>query len=384
MKTAATDHMKYLDTMEAVDSDIMNNVLKMVDSYDYHRYTAGDVRAALNKETLSPEDFAALLSPAAFPFLEEMAHKATYETRKHFGNAVCMFTPHYISNYCENHCVYCGFNCKNRIPRAKLTYEEIDHEMSVIAQSGLKEILILTGESRSMSDVTYIGEAVKTARKYFSTIGIEIYPLNSDEYHYLHECGADFVSVYQETYNTDKYEKMHLSGPKRVYPYRFNAQERALMGGMRGVSFGALLGLDDFRKDAFASGMHAYYIQQKYPHAEISFSTPRLRPYVNNADNNPNDVHEPQLLQVMLAYRLFMPFAGITISTREREGFRDNVIGMAATKISAGVSVGVGGHEEEAKGDEQFEISDPRSVREVHQAILNHGLQPVYTDYLWV
>lgn len=384
MKTAATDHMKYLDTMEAVDSDIMNNVLKMVDSYDYHRYTAGDVRAALNKETLSPEDFAALLSPAAFPFLEEMAHKATYETRKHFGNAVCMFTPLYIANYCENHCVYCGFNCKNRIHRAKLTYEEIDHEMSVIAQSGLKEILILTGESRSMSDVAYISEAVKTARKYFSTIGIEIYPLNSDEYHYLHECGADFVSVYQETYNTDKYEQMHLSGPKRVYPYRFNAQERALMGGMRGVSFGALLGLDDFRKDAFASGMHAYYIQQKYPHAEISFSTPRLRPYVNNADNNPNDVHEPQLLQVMLAYRLFMPFAGITISTREREGFRDNVIGMAATKISAGVSVGVGGHEEEAKGDEQFEISDPRSVREVHQAILNHGLQPVYTDYLWV
>ena len=295
-----------------------------------------------------------------------------------------MFTPLYIANYCENECVYCGFNCKNKIHRAKLTYEEIDHELSVIAATGLKEILILTGESRHMSDVEYIGEALKLARKHFSTIGIEIYPLNSDEYRYLHECGADFVSVYQETYNPVKYEQMHLSGPKRIYPYRLNAQERALMGGMRGVSFGALLGLDDFRKDAFASGMHAYYIQQKYPHAEISFSTPRLRPYVNNAENNPNDVHEPQLLQVMLAYRLFMPFAGITISTRERAGFRDNVIGMAATKISAGVSVGVGGHEEEAKGDEQFEISDPRSVAEVHNAILNHGLQPVYTDYLWV
>ena len=326
----------------------------------------------------------ALLSPAAFPFLEEMAHKAQYETRKHFGNSICMFTPLYIANYCENECVYCGFNCKNKIHRAKLTYEEIDHELATIARTGLKEILILTGESRRMSDVEYIGEALKLARKYFSTIGIEIYPLNSDEYRYLHECGADFVSVYQETYNPVKYEQMHPSGPKRVYPYRLNAQERALMGGMRGVSFGALLGLDDFRKDAFASGMHAHYIQQKYPHAEISFSTPRLRPYVNNADNNPNDVHEPQLLQVMLAYRLFMPFAGITISTRERAGFRDNVIGMAATKISAGVSVGVGGHEEEAKGDEQFEISDPRSVTEVHQAILNHGLQPVYTDYLWV
>ncbi len=384
MKITAEDPMKYLDTMEAVDSDIMDKVLNVMNHYDYHRYTAADVRSALAKDNLSPEDFAALLSPAAFPFLEEMARKAQYETRKHFGNSVCMFTPLYIANYCENECVYCGFNCKNKIHRAKLTYEEIDHELSVIAATGLKEILILTGESRHMSDVEYIGEALKLARKYFSTIGIEIYPLNSDEYRYLHECGADFVSVYQETYNPVKYEQMHLSGPKRIYPYRLNAQERALMGGMRGVSFGALLGLDDFRKDAFASGMHAYYIQQKYPHAEISFSTPRLRPYVNNAENNPNDVHEPQLLQVMLAYRLFMPFAGITISTRERAGFRDNVIGMAATKISAGVSVGVGGHEEEAKGDEQFEISDPRSVAEVHNAILNHGLQPVYTDYLWV
>lgn len=384
MKVTATDHMKYLDTMEAVDSDIMDKVLNAMDSYDYNSYTESHVRTALAKDVLNPEDFAALLSPAAFPFLEEMAHKAQYETRKHFGNSVCMFTPLYIANYCENECVYCGFNCKNKIHRAKLTYEEIDLELATIAKTGLKEILILTGESRNMSDVKYIGEALKLARKYFSTIGIEIYPLNSDEYRYLHECGADFVSVYQETYNPDKYEQMHPSGPKRVYPYRLNAQERAIMGGMRGVSFGALLGLDDFRKDAFASGMHAYYIQQKYPHAEISFSTPRLRPYVNNADNNPNDVHEPQLLQVMLAYRLFMPFTGITISTRERAGFRDNVIGMAATKISAGVSVGVGGHEEEAKGDEQFEISDPRSVGEVHQAILNHGLQPVYTDYLWV
>lgn len=384
MKVTATDHMKYLDTMEAVDLDIMDKVLNAMDSYDYNSYTESHVRTALAKDVLNPEDFAALLSPAAFPFLEEMAHKAQYETRKHFGNSVCMFTPLYIANYCENECVYCGFNCKNKIHRAKLTYEEIDLELATIAKTGLKEILILTGESRNMSDVKYIGEALKLARKYFSTIGIEIYPLNSDEYRYLHECGADFVSVYQETYNPDKYEQMHPSGPKRVYPYRLNAQERAIMGGMRGVSFGALLGLDDFRKDAFASGMHAYYIQQKYPHAEISFSTPRLRPYVNNADNNPNDVHEPQLLQVMLAYRLFMPFAGITISTRERAGFRDNVIGMAATKISAGVSVGVGGHEEEAKGDEQFEISDPRSVGEVHQAILNHGLQPVYTDYLWV
>ena len=177
---------------------------------------------------------------------------------------------------------------------------------------------------------------------------------------------------------------MHLSGPKRNFAYRFTAQERALKGGMRGVAFGALLGLDDFRKDAFAVGLHAYYIQQKYPQAEIAFSVPRLRPYINHAENNPRDVHEPQLLQVMLAYRLFLPFAGITISTRENQKFRDNVVGMIATKISAGVKVGVGGHEEEQKGDEQFEISDPRSVEEIQKMLKQRGLQPVYTDYIRV
>ncbi|MBE6067183.1 MAG: 2-iminoacetate synthase ThiH [Clostridium lundense] len=379
-----TNHMKYLDGMEAIDSDIMDKVLKLVDEYDYHQYTDNDVKNALMKDNLSLDDYAAILSPAAMPYLEHMARKAMSKTRKHFGNSVCMFTPLYISNYCENHCVYCGFNCKNKIHRGKLSLDEIEEELKEIASTGLKEILLLTGESRPMSGIEYIGESVKLAAKYFSTVGIEIYPLNSNEYAYLHECGADFVSVYQETYNPDKYEQVHLSGPKRIFPYRFHSQERALLGGMRGVAFGALLGLDDFRKDAFAAGLHAFFIQQKYSHAEISFSTPRLRPYINNADNNPNDVHEKQLLQVMLAYRLLMPFAGITISTRERAGFRDHVIGMVATKISAGVKVGVGGHKEDEKGDEQFEISDPRNVDEVHQMILSRGLQPVYTDYVRV
>ena len=208
--------------------------------------------------------------------------------------------------------------------------------------------------------------------------------MNSDEYRKLREAGADYVTVFQETYNPEKYGKLHLGGHKRVFPYRVNAQERALMGGMRGVAFAALLGLDDFRKDALATGLHAYHIQRRYPHAEISFSCPRLRPIINDATVNPHDVHETQLLQVILAYRLFLPCASITISTRERAGFRDHIIGMAATKISAGVKVGVGGHEEQAKGDEQFEISDPRSVDEVRNMIRARGLQPVFTDYVYV
>lgn len=381
-----TDHMAYQEGMDIIESDIMEQILSMTADYDYNKYTASDVLAAINREYPDVEDFKALLSPAALPMLEVMAQKAKIETSKHFGNSVCLFTPLYISNYCENYCVYCGFNCHNKINRSRLSYEEIDKELKAIADTGLEEILLLTGECRSASSVEYIGEAVKMSKKYFKTIGIEIYPLNVDEYKYLHECGADFVSVYQETYDTDRYEEVHLRGSKRSYPYRINAQERAILGGMRGVAFGSLLGLSDFRKDAFSAGIHAMLIQKKYPHAEISFSFPRIRPYINNAQANPNDVHEKQLFQIMCAYRLFMPFAGITISTRERAGFRDNVIGVTATKISAGVSVAIGGHDSDVqeKGDAQFEISDPRNLEEVCNAIKNKGLQPVYTDYVRV
>ena len=379
------DHMKYLPGMEVIESDIQEQVISRMNAYDYNRYTETDVKRALAAEYLSVEDFAALLSPAAEPFLEQMAAKATIETRKHFGNSVYLFTPLYIANYCENYCVYCGFNCHNKIRRARLDKDGIRREMEAIAKTGMEEILILTGESRKMSDVEYIGEACSIAHEYFKNVGIEVYPMNTDEYKYLHEHGADYVTVFQETYNSDKYETLHLAGHKRIFPYRLNAQERAIRGGMRGVAFAALLGLDDFRKDAFAAGVHAYLIQRKYPHAEISFSCPRLRPIINNDKINPKDVHERQLLQVMTAFRIFMPFAGLTISTRERAGFRDNVVGMCATKISAGVSTGIGSHtEEESLGDNQFEISDDRTLEQVCDAIRSRGLQPVMNDYVYV
>lgn len=384
MEENRLNHMEYIEDMEKTDSEIMDRVLSLVSSYDYDSYTEQDVLNALDKENLSVEDYGAILSPAALPYLENMARKALKLTSMHFGNSISLFTPLYIANYCENHCVYCGFNCMNKIKRGKLSFVEMEQELKAISETGLKEILILTGESRRKSDLEYIGEAVNIASRYFSTVGLEIYPLNTDEYKYLNGKGADFVSVYQETYNTDKYEEVHLKGPKRIFPYRFNSQERALSGGMRGVAFGALLGLDDYRKDAFAAGLHAFLVQKKYPHAEISFSTPRIRPFINNSGSNSKDVFEKHLLQVMLAYRLFMPFAGITISTREKPHFRDNVVGMVATKISAGVSVGVGGHDEEEKGDEQFEISDERSVDEVCRMIFDKGLQPVYSDYIRV
>ncbi len=390
--SSRTNHMEYREGMEVIESDVCEKVLSHMHTYDASQYTAEDVKAALWHETCSIEDFKALLSPAAEPFLEEMAQRARLETSRHFGNTVYLFTPLYIANYCENYCIYCGFHCYNHIQRMKLTLEQIEHEMKIIAGSGMEEILLLTGESRAHSDVQYIGEACRLARKYFRMVGLEIYPVNTEEYAYLHECGADYVTVFQETYDAEKYETLHLLGHKRVWPYRFDAQERALRGGMRGVAFSALLGLSDFRKDALASALHVYYLQRKYPQAEMSLSCPRLRPIINNDRINPMNVHETQLCQIVCAYRIFLPFVGITVSSRESASFRNGIVKIAATKVSAGVSTGIGDHEEKytgktsggMQGDEQFEISDDRSLETMYKEIAAEGLQPVLNDYLYV
>ncbi len=390
--SARKNHMEYLPGMEKIESDVCRNVIQEMHSFDYAKYTAKDVKAALEHETCTVEDFKALLSPAASSFLEQMAQRARLETSKHFGNTVYLFTPLYIANYCENYCVYCGFNCYNHIKRMRLSMEQIEKEMQVIADSGMEEILILTGESRTHSNIEYIGKACRLARKYFRMVGLEIYPVNTDEYKYLHACGADYVTVFQETYDTEKYEQLHLLGAKRVWPYRFDAQERALMGGMRGVAFSALLGLSDFRKDALASALHVYYLQRKYPHAEMSLSCPRLRPILNNDKIHPLDVHEKELCQILCAYRIFLPFVGITVSSRESAKFRNGIVKIAATKVSAGVSTGIGDHDskyngkdaEKAQGDEQFEINDNRSLAAMYRDITGEGLQPVLNDYLYV
>ncbi|MCL2754481.1 MAG: 2-iminoacetate synthase ThiH [Oscillospiraceae bacterium] len=320
-----------------------------------------------------------LLSPEAGKDLERLARLARDETRRWFGNSVSLYTPLYLANYCDNHCTYCGFSCNNDILRGKLSVAEIEAEFKAIAATGLEEILLLTGESREKSPPEYICEAVKLARSYFRTIGLEVYPLEVSEYADLHKAGADFVSVYQETYNRELYAKCHPDNtPKSDFDYRLGSQERALQAGMRGVSFGVLLGLNpDWRKDSLEAGLHAARIQRKFPHCEISFSVPRLRGSVAT------ELTERELLQIMAAYRIAFPYAGINISTRERAHFRDNVIGIAANKISAGVRVTVGGHSGgQSKGDGQFALSDERSVEQIKSAILSKGLQCVYTDYV--
>lgn len=369
----------YLPGMEVIDSDIRDAVLGAGERFDPSSYTESDVRRAIRSEP-SVEGFAAMLSPAAEPLLEEMAARAKALTRDHFGNSVCMFTPLYVSNYCVNGCVYCGFNCRNSIDRLRLDLDSVARELDAIKATGLEEVLLLTGESPSKSDVQYVCDCVRLAAERFAVVGIEVFPMNTEDYERVQQAGADYVTVFQETYDPERYDELHPTGPKSVFPYRFDSQERALRGGMRGVAFGALLGLGDFRRDAFCCGLHASLVQRRFPAAEISMSLPRLRPAAHL--DQTAGVTEAQLLQVSLAYRIFLPFAGQTISTRERPGFRDGIVGLSATKISAGVSVGIGEHSNSGHGEGQFVISDPRGVDDVVDALRSNGLQPVMADYV--
>ena len=391
MSTTTRPHIEdpcwtYRPHMDQIESPILDTVLREREHYTYDHYTADDVRRVLKEDTVDVEGLKVLLSPAAEPFLEDLAEKAKAVRTRYFGNSVYLFTPLYISNYCDNLCVYCGFNCKNQIHRAKLDEAGIEEELKSIAKTGLQDILILTGESERHSPISYIGRACELAKKYFKVVGVEIYPANVKDYTYLRECGCDYVTVFQETYNWENYKTLHLLGNKSVFPYRLETQERALRGGMRGVGLAALLGLDDFRKDAFATALHAHLLQRAYPHGEISISCPRLRPIVNDDTINPGDVGEAQLLQVILAYRLFLPYANITISTRETARFRNGVLPLAATKLSAGVSTGIGEHSSKEKkqeeGDAQFEIADSRTVAEAMEDVKALGMQVVMSDYV--
>lgn len=366
------------------DSGVMiQEVQALARGFDFHAVTPKKVEETLGKEKKTVHDLGILLSPAAGAYLEEMARMAKDLTARFFGLNIGLYTPLYIANHCVNGCTYCGYNCANEIRRARLSFAEIESEAEAIAATGLTDILLLTGESRRQSGVAYIGRAVEILAQKFKSVGIEVYPLAREEYAFLHRMGADFVSVYQETYDPVLYRAVHLVGPKKNYAWRFGANDRALSAGFRGAAFGALLGLGDFRRDVLACGAHAEQVSRKYPHAEISFSTPRIRPYPNQ-EKNETLVDERELTQVILALRLFMPWAGLSLSTRESARYRDNLIGLGITRLSAGVETGVGGHVGDGKGDEQFHKSDPRNVEEVRQAVIARGYQPVFKDYVRV
>jgi 2-iminoacetate synthase len=342
--------------------------------------TETQVRVAIHKERLKLADFWALLSPRAVPLLEEMAQAAQRVSLQHFGKTVTLFTPLYLSNYCVNSCIYCGFKTANRIARRKLSLAEVETEARAIAATGLKHLLILTGESRQQTPVSYLKDCLTVLKRYFPSVSIEVYPLTTEEYRQLARAGVDGITIFQEVYDETWYARLHPAGPKRDYRFRLGTPDRAGMAGLRTIGIGALLGLEDWRKESFATGMHARYLQQYYPEAEVSVSLPRIRPEVGGFE--PADpVSDRDLVQLVLAFRLFLPRVGITISTRESPHLRDRLVKLGVTKRSAGVSTAVGGHAQEAEGTGQFEIADPRSVSQMQAAISSQGYKPVLKDW---
>lgn len=342
--------------------------------------TPAQIANTLAKSELQVQDFLNLLSPKAAASLEEMAQAAHSLTLRHFGRTIMLFTPLYLANYCVNHCVYCGFNATNDIPRRKLTLPEVELEGQAIAKTGLQHLLILTGESRVHSPVSYIKECLEILRKYFSSVSIEIYPLTSQEYRELIAAGIDGLTVFQEVYNEQIYSVLHPKGPKRDYRNRLEAPERAGQCGIRAINIGALLGLHDWRSEVFLTGIHAAYLQKTFPEIEISISFPRMRPQFG--DYQPESpASDKDLVQSIVATRLFLPRVGITISTRENTELRDNLIRLGVTKMSAGSSTVIGGHTDNKDGIGQFEISDERSVDEMRKAISDLGYKPVMKDW---
>lgn len=349
----------------------------------------GAVAAAERGEALTPRDFMALLSPAAAPLLEDMARAAQAITLRQFGRSVQLFTPLYLANYCTNRCVYCGFNTGNRIRRSMLSPEEIEREGRAIAATGLRHILLLTGDAPKKTGPEYIAEAARRLRAFFPGIGVEVYAMTVEEYRLLTAAGVDSLTMFQETYNEELYAGLHPAGPKRDFRFRLDAPQRGAEAGMRCIGIGALLGLDEWRRDAFFSGLHAAWLQERYPAVELSLSVPRMRPHAGVFDRV-FPVSDRDLVQYITALRLFLPAAGITVSSRERAFLRDRLIELGVTRVSAGVSTAVGGHAvatatEHSGGDApdvgQFDISDSRSVDEMAAAIRARGYQPVFKHW---
>lgn len=329
-----------------------------------------------------------LLSPAAESELERMASLAHGRSLRQFGRTIQLFTPIYISNHCINRCLYCGFSAKHHIARHKLNLTEIEAEARAIAATGLRQILLLTGDSPKFSPVEYIAESIGVLSRYFPSIGVEIYALTEDEYRRIGAAGCDSLTMYQETYNSGLYSKLHPAGPKRDFFFRLGAPERAARAGFRAVNLGPLLGLDLWQRDVFMLAMHAEWMRRSFPHLELGLSLPRMRP-CEGAEQaalqdgfTPLEVSDRHFVQALLALRLFLPEAGISVSTRESPQLRENLIPLGITRLSAGVSTAVGGHAVTPEDNiPQFEISDSRSVSEITGMILQQGYQPVFKDW---
>ena len=361
-------------------SDILNEYNWDEVKASIYAKTSTDVELALHKTKRDIEDFKALISPAAAPYLEQMAQVSHKVTQKRFGKTVQMYEPLYLSNECHNVCTYCGFSLENKIKRRTLTGSEILEEAGAIKQMGFDHVLLVTGESAQHVGMDYFKKALSIITPLFAHISIEVQPLDQEEYAELKACGVNSVLVYQETYHQENYRLYHHKGRKTNFEYRVNTPDRAGAAGLYKIGIGALLGLEDWRTDSFFTALHLSYLEKNYWQTKYAVSFPRLRPNAGTFASKVN-ISDKELLQLICAYRLFDEEVELSISTRESSKFRNNVIKMGITSISAGSKTNPGGYVVEPKSLEQFAVNDERSAKEVAEMITQQGYEPVWKDW---
>lgn len=347
-----------------------------------HSKTANDVRRALRQEHCNVEDFMALISPAAAPFLEEMAVLSQKYTQERFGRTMSLFIPLYLTNSCANSCVYCGFHISNPMPRTILTFEEMENEYKAIKQLGpFESILLVTGENPAKAGVPYLAKALDVAKKYFSNLKIEVMPLKSEEYRELTTHGLNGVICFQETYNKERYNIYHPRGMKANFEWRVNAPDRMGEAGVHSIGMGVLIGLEDWRTDVTFMAHHLRYLQRKYWKTKYSVNFPRMRP-AENGGFQPNVImNDKELAQLTFAMRIFDHDVDISYSTRETPYIRDNMATLGVTTMSAESKTEPGGYYTYPQALEQFSVSDSRTAVEVCQRLKELGLEPVWKDW---
>lgn len=364
--------MTFYDELQKYD------YLEIADSFD--RITEQDVRRAINAQQTTLEDFRALISPAATPLLDEIATKANALTLERYGRTIQLYIPLYLSNYCTNSCVYCGFNHENQILRKKLSIEEIGEEIEAIKKLGFKHILIVAGEHPKMAGIDYYEEVVRELRPHFAQISIEVQPLSKEDYHRLVDSGVSCVCVYQETYSEATYPNYHPRGLKANFRYRLETPDRAAQAGIKKIGIGALLGLENWQADAFMTAVHLKYLEKTYWQTKYSISLPRLRPHVG-AFMPKRPIRDIEMAQLICAFRLLSPQVEISLSTRESAPFRDMAMRIGVNTMSAGSSTQPGGYAHPNRELEQFSINDNRTPEEMQQAIRSQGYEPVWKDW---
>lgn len=347
---------------------------------EVYRRGEGDVRRVLQSGDCDLEGLMCLLSPAADGALEEIARRAQAVTERRFGRVVSLYAPLYLSSQCCNSCVYCSFQAANPIRRVTLSPAEVEREGSWLRKQGFRHILLVSGEDQGSVGMDYLGDVVSRLRPIFDSISIEIYPMETAEYAKLGDLGVDGLTIYQETYNEDRYAEVHRRGPKRDFKWRIETPERGGQAGLRRIGIGVLLGLSDWRIEAVFLALHARHLMKRFWRSQLTVSFPRLRPAVGGF-KPPKPVSDRDLVHMMMALRLFLPDAGLLISTRESPGFRDNVIPLGVTSMSAGSRTEPGGYTISSGAEGQFEISDNRTPDEIADVLREKGYEPVWKDW---